>query len=56
MTLQSLAVRIIFASLLWGCSMLEQSAVLHNLYLGYLQAHSTPDFTKQKRFGLSRGL
>jgi hypothetical protein len=33
MTTRSFAIRIIFVTLLSGCSMLEQSNVLHNLYL-----------------------
>src|SRR5262245_16469170 len=33
MTSESFAIRIIFVTLLCGCSMLEQSNVLHNLYL-----------------------
>jgi len=33
MTRQSFAIRIIFVTLLSGCSLLEQSNVLHNLYL-----------------------
>jgi hypothetical protein len=40
MTLQSFAVRVIFAAQLSGCSLLQQSAVLPNSILDYLQATS----------------
>jgi hypothetical protein len=50
MTSQSFAVRIIFATLLCGCSLLQQSAVLHNLYLIICKLDPNSELSPNKMF------